>query len=276
MCLFYFRVPVCYRGNGDDIHESYGKELGGLLGQYAQEFSQLSYSRANEYEADAVSPKCVILLSRLSFLSFHAHVFYLKSAFWAAVSASINPSASISFFKKLDGGNKATSWESTHPGSKDRIKMLEDKYSTYLSNPSRGPEFIPAGLVPLTGGGGVGGVIWNVLSSIPQHIQLAAIFEVLKVSAEYIDYFISNLEETSSNVYDNVQVCQDGKSAMSLERVRSGYFIHLGFGDCLTDRDLRDMSRSSMGVTINPYTQEPFTQRQKSDINKLLRGERLS
>jgi hypothetical protein len=199
----------------------------------------------------------------------------------------------------LDGGNEATAWDSTHPGSRDRIAKLEEKYNLYLTKkqslrgtPSQpgmiGSEFIPEGLLPYvtkpqssnSAVSSQGGMIWNLWSGMSQQLQVASVFEALKVAAVTIDHLMDLFEaspsSSSSSPYDDIWVCEDGESKISFQRVKPGYFIHLGHGYCLSARDLSDMASSSVGVSVNPYTQQPFTRSQKQDIARLLRGERLS
>ena len=101
----------------DDPHqESFGEAIGELLLQSADWLGRQSFSRSNEYQADAKS--------------------------WELLSSSqrYSPQALKSLLQKLwefngkQGGE--TSWESTHPGTLDRIGALEEKWQA-LTYPER-------------------------------------------------------------------------------------------------------------------------------------------
>jgi predicted Zn-dependent protease len=101
----------------DDPHEeSFGEAIGELLLQSADWLGRQSFSRSNEYQADAKS--------------------------WELLTQSrrYNPQALKSLLEKLwdfhgrQGGK--TSWESTHPGTLDRIGALEEKWNA-LSYPEQ-------------------------------------------------------------------------------------------------------------------------------------------
>jgi predicted Zn-dependent protease len=89
----------------DDEHqESFGEAMGELLVKNAALFTAVAYSRAQEYQADASG--------------------------WDTMTkaAGYDESAMISFFKKLKslspGDDGKTHWDSTHPGTADRIETL--------------------------------------------------------------------------------------------------------------------------------------------------------
>lgn len=98
---------LVYQDN-DAHQESFGEAVGELLLKSADWLGQQSFSRSNEYQADATS--------------------------WDLLSATrkYNPQALQSLLSKLwdyhgrQGGE--TSWDSTHPGTFDRIQALDDKY----------------------------------------------------------------------------------------------------------------------------------------------------
>ena len=52
--LGHLLLSALLRGDGDGHSESLSQEVGGLLVQYAAALASLSYSRQNEYDADAV------------------------------------------------------------------------------------------------------------------------------------------------------------------------------------------------------------------------------
>ncbi len=93
----------------DDHQETIGEAIGELLFKSADWLGQQSFSRANEYQADATS--------------------------WDLLQSPHNayhPQAVSSLLSKLweyhgrQGGT--TSWDSTHPGTLDRIKALDKKW----------------------------------------------------------------------------------------------------------------------------------------------------
>jgi predicted Zn-dependent protease len=91
--------------NGDDGHEeSFGEALGEIMLKNAAMFTAVAYSRAQEYQADASG--------------------------WDTVTAAAgyDPRGMITFFKKLmamsPDSDGRTRWDSTHPGTADRIQTL--------------------------------------------------------------------------------------------------------------------------------------------------------
>ena len=103
---YLFRA-VFYDDN-DDVQESFGEAMGELMLKSASFLGKQSFSRKNEYEADAKAWELLLLSKRYS------------------------PKAVESLLKKLwgaSGGSGDTSWESTHPGTKDRIEALEMKWN---------------------------------------------------------------------------------------------------------------------------------------------------
>ena len=98
----------------DDEHEeSFGEAMGELLLKSADWLGQQSFSRANEYQADATSWDLLVSLRQSNKLQYH-------------------PNALTALLRKLweyhgrQGGN--TAWDSTHPGTLDRIQALEEKW----------------------------------------------------------------------------------------------------------------------------------------------------
>lgn len=102
----------------DDPHqESFGEAIGELLLRSAGWLGQQSFSRANEYQADATG--------------------------WDLLAAShkYSPKALQKLLSKLweHHGRKGgeTSWESTHPGTLDRMKALADQWEALPSSERR-------------------------------------------------------------------------------------------------------------------------------------------
>ncbi|KAG7370369.1 peptidase M48 Ste24p family protein [Nitzschia inconspicua] len=97
----------------DDHQESFGEAVGELLVNSADWLGRQSFSRRDEYQADATSWDLLVASKRY------------------------DPRAMQTLLQKLwtyhgrQGGH--TSWESTHPGTLDRIEALEQKYQA-LSN----------------------------------------------------------------------------------------------------------------------------------------------
>lgn len=99
----YLLQAVFYEDN-DDYKESFGEAVGELMLKSATFLGKQSFSRKNEYEADA------------------------KAWELLGVSQHYSPTAVESLLRKLwslQGGSGETSWESTHPGTADRIDALK-------------------------------------------------------------------------------------------------------------------------------------------------------
>ena len=92
--------------DGDARQETFGQAAGELLMGFVGHLGTMKFSRANEYEAD-------------------------EAGWELCTDAGIDPRGMISFFRKLlrlHGGSGASSWDSTHPGTADRIVALEEKW----------------------------------------------------------------------------------------------------------------------------------------------------
>lgn len=107
--LAYILKALVYQD--DDPHqETFGEAIGELLVKSADWLGQQSFSRSNEYQADAASWDLLV------------H------------SSKYHPQALQSLLNKLweyhgkQGGK--TSWESTHPGTLDRIGALHTKWES--------------------------------------------------------------------------------------------------------------------------------------------------
>lgn len=102
----YLFKAATYEDN-DNHQETLGEAIGELLLKSAAFVGQQKFSRKDEYEADATSWELMIASQRYS------------------------PKAMQSLLQKLwdlSGGSGETSWESTHPGTKDRINALQEKW----------------------------------------------------------------------------------------------------------------------------------------------------
>jgi predicted Zn-dependent protease len=94
----------------DDHKESFGEAIGELLIKKATLFAGLSFSRSHEFQADDEGWKAMVK------------------------TAGYNPIGMITFFEKLrqltpeDDGT--THWDSTHPGTADRILTLKSVCGT--------------------------------------------------------------------------------------------------------------------------------------------------
>jgi predicted Zn-dependent protease len=98
----------------DDHDETFGEAIGELLLQSADWLGQQSFSRANEYEADETSWE--LLLSPHN--PYHPQALQsLLNKLWEATGKR--------------GGT--TSWDSTHPGTLDRIQAVEEKWKSLSS-----------------------------------------------------------------------------------------------------------------------------------------------
>ncbi|CAJ1965799.1 unnamed protein product [Cylindrotheca closterium] len=107
--LQYILKALVYQD--DDPHqESFGEAIGELMVKSADWLGQQSFSRSNEYQADAASWDLLVY------------------------SSKYNPQALQSLLNKLweyhgkQGGK--TSWDSTHPGTLDRIGALDKKWES--------------------------------------------------------------------------------------------------------------------------------------------------
>lgn len=115
----YILRALVYDDRDDQHDETFGEALGELLVKSADWLGQQSFSRSNEYEADGTSWD----------LLYHSVRGY-------------DPRALQSLLQKLwdhqgrQGGGK-TSWESTHPGTLDRIQALQEKYDTLTASQKR-------------------------------------------------------------------------------------------------------------------------------------------
>mmetsp|Transcript_57183 Transcript_57183/g.107520 ORF Transcript_57183/g.107520 Transcript_57183/m.107520 type:complete len:397 (-) Transcript_57183:381-1571(-) len=234
-------------GDGDGVSEGIGGEVAGILLRGADTLLTLSYSRANEYEADAV-------------------------AWWASLSAGYAPEGAASFFRKLGGDGHGSSWLSTHPATEDRIVVLESKGRELakLRRQHRGrnlaSHFAPA-LVDSTA---AGSVVGSLMGLVPAELQKKALVAGLAGLAKLLDEVLGSvLSDSSPGSSDPSIDCEDGESKISFERVRPGYYLALGHGKCLTVDDLRGLRRSGR-LDLNPYTRQPFTQAQRRRIDALL------
>ena len=96
---------------------SFGQTIGDLMVKSVDWLGQQSFSRRDEYQADATSWDLLVQ------------------------SRAYDPRALQSLLEKLwqasGGRNGETSWDSTHPGTKDRIAQLEEKYKSLTSSEKR-------------------------------------------------------------------------------------------------------------------------------------------
>lgn len=68
------------------------------------------------------------------------------------------------------------------------------------------------------------------------------------------------------------RLCEDGADVVTMEPVVDGDFVSLGFDKCLSTSTLKRLRDSPAGLSINPFTQMPFTKNQLRDIQDLLNG----
>lgn len=102
----YLLRAATYEDN-DNHQETFGEAIGELLLKSAAFVGRQKFSRKDEYEADATSWELMIASKRYSPKTMQS----LLQKLW-----------------DLNGGSGETSWESTHPGTKDRIKALQEKW----------------------------------------------------------------------------------------------------------------------------------------------------
>lgn len=99
----------------DNHRESFGEAVGEIMLTGAKFLGEQGFSRKDEYEAD-------------------------EKGWRLLEQAATDPRAMITMLKKLwraSGDSGETRWESTHPGTKDRIKALEEKWENMSSRDRR-------------------------------------------------------------------------------------------------------------------------------------------
>jgi len=104
--LLSFILKAMFYEDNDDYQENFGESVGELLMDTAKTFGSLKFSRANEYEAD-------------------------ETGWTVLLNTGIDPRHMERFFLKLlklEGSNGFTRWDSTHPGTKERINNLKIKW----------------------------------------------------------------------------------------------------------------------------------------------------
>jgi len=100
-------LKVLTYSDNDGRSESAGQAMGEVLLGYANHFGKMAFSRSNEYEAD-------------------------DTGFDTMSRAGMDGRGLVKFFRRLlsmEGGKSGmlAQWESTHPGTKERISALEAK-----------------------------------------------------------------------------------------------------------------------------------------------------
>lgn len=101
----------------DGYDESFGEAVAEGLWKSASLFGELAFSRSDEYQADDTAWDLLA-----SIYSSSGHKYDVRPH---------HPKSMKSLLSKLwsiQGGSGATSWESTHPGTKDRIAALQKKW----------------------------------------------------------------------------------------------------------------------------------------------------
>mmetsp|Transcript_9808 Transcript_9808/g.12743 ORF Transcript_9808/g.12743 Transcript_9808/m.12743 type:complete len:289 (+) Transcript_9808:256-1122(+) len=105
--LFSFLLSALFYEDNDGYVENFGESIGELLLKTAKTFGKLKFSRANEYEAD-------------------------ETGWDLLVQSRIDPRHLETFFSKLlklQGDDGFTRWDSTHPGTLERISNLKNKWT---------------------------------------------------------------------------------------------------------------------------------------------------
>lgn len=255
--LGHLLLSALLHGDGDGHAESLSQEVGGLLVQHAATLATLSYSRQNEYDADAVG-------------------WYLSIGIGSARQGAMQ-----SFLRKLgpdqhDGHQ--TAWHSTHPSSADRIAAITAMEQRRAGS---GEVVVPSpALRGSNGGGGTASAsqLWTAWQWLPRDTQ-----ELL--ASEGLAAFARGLESLWKLLYDEVgsdgwgrrsglralRDCEDGESKISFALLEDGKYVRLGSGKCLSKQDLESLRRTNQ-LELNPYTRVPFTYTQKIDIEDVLRG----
>lgn len=240
-------------GDGDGRTESLSEEIGGLLVDYAAQLGMLSYSRQNEYDADAVG-------------------WYLSTGIGNARSGAMQ-----SFLRKL--GQDGHGWHSTHPSSHNRIAAIADMEQRRASRTN--PLIVP----PALRGGSTGGdgtpisylwTAWQELAPVTQDLIVYEGLETIAGGLESVWGMLALDDRFSLHVLRSQKRradrdCEDGESKISFSPLEDGKYVRLGNGKCLSTEDLQSLQRTNQ-LERNPYTRGPFTYAQKIDIEDLLRG----
>ena len=98
--------------------ESFGEAVAEVLWKSASFLGDMAFSRSDEYQADGAAWDL------------------LASTYSVRKARQYHPRSVRRLLKKLwdyQGGSGSTTWESTHPGTKDRIYALEEKWNGLTS-----------------------------------------------------------------------------------------------------------------------------------------------
>jgi len=260
-------------GDGDGRSEGFGREVAGQLAAHASQLSKMAYSRSNEYEAD--------------------HVGWYACAL---MGPSCQPDALARFFRKLDGGQGSTEWDSTHPGTHDRIQHLERMAADFdRTSRERGRVHAASHLAPPSlARGGPAKLVSRATSAVaafwsalPSGVQTQMLIEGMWLAAEGLQQGWEVAEPwlasrtpspTPSRPHGQQSTpcgdCEDCESKISFEAVQRGSYVRLGYGRCLSREDVRRIQLAGQ-LHSNPYTRQPFTANQRADIGELLAGRRV-
>lgn len=250
-------LSALFHGDGDGHTESLSQEVGGLLVQHAATLATLSYSRQNEYDADAVG-------------------WYLSTGIGNARHGAMQ-----SFLRKLGQGEHdghQTAWHSTHPSSEDRIAAITEMEQRRADN--REVVVPPPALRDSSNGGSTASAsqLWTAWQWLPRDTQeliasqgLAAFASGLESLWNLLDSEVGSEGWGQQDGHRARRDCEDGESKISFAPLEDGKYVRLGSGKCLSKQDLEGLRRTNQ-LQLNPYTRVPFTYTQKSDIDDVLRG----
>lgn len=105
--------------DNDGHDESFGEAVAEGLWKSASYLGELAFSRLDEYQADNAAWD--LLAGTYSFGNYHG------------ARRQYHPGAVRRLLRKLweyQGGSGSTSWESTHPGTRDRMDALKKKWNS--------------------------------------------------------------------------------------------------------------------------------------------------
>lgn len=119
--LTYVLKALVYQDD-DDHEESFGEAVGELLVNSVDWLGQQSFSRRDEYQADATSWDLLVASRRYDPRAMQS----LLQKLWAYHGQK----------QRGDSGGR-TSWDSTHPGTLDRIEALQRKYDDLTAKEKR-------------------------------------------------------------------------------------------------------------------------------------------